>query len=138
MIRHVANLCLLPVFAAALLACSAGKNEPEENPNIFPADYKNEILNTLTSALDNPTNVRDAYIGEPTLRAADKDERYIICMKFDARDAANRYTGSKDRIGYFYGGHLNQLVEATNGQCRNAVYKPFPELEHLCQAKKCV
>ena len=138
MVRCAARLCLLSALAACLVACSSDKKQAEENPNVFPADYKNEILNTLTNTLDNPTNVRDAFISEPAIRAADKDERYIICMKFDARDAANRYTGSKDHIGYFYGGHLNQLVEATNGQCRNAAYKPFPELEHLCQAKKCV
>jgi len=29
------------------------------------------------------------------------------------------------------------LVEATKEQCGNAAYKPFPELEKLCQAKKC-
>lgn len=138
MIRHIANLCLLSVLAAALLACSSSKKEPDENPNIFPADYKNEILNTLTNSLDNPTNVRDAYISEPALQAAGKDERYVVCVRANVRDVANRYTGSKDRIGYFYGGHLNQLVETTNEQCRNATYKPFPELEHLCQAKKCV
>ena len=49
---------------------------------------------------------------------------------------AHHYTGSKDRIAYFYGGHLNQLVEATKEQCGNAAYKPFPELEKLCLARQ--
>ena len=42
--------------------------------------------------------------------------------------------GSKDRIAYFFGGHLNQLIEASTEQCGNAAYKPFPELEKLCLA----
>ena len=42
MIRRVANLCLFTVLAAGLLACSSSKKEPEENQNIFPAEYKNE------------------------------------------------------------------------------------------------
>lgn len=138
MTRHVANLCLLSVLGAVLLACSSAKKEPEENPNIFPAEYKNEILTTLTNTLDNPTNVRDAYISEPTLRPAGKDERYVVCVRSNARNANDHYIGSKDRIAYFYGGHLNQLIEAVSGQCGNAAYKPFPELEHLCQAKKCM
>ena len=30
-----------------------------------------------------------------------------------------------------------QLIETTREQCGNAPYKPFPELETLCLAKKC-
>jgi hypothetical protein len=92
----------------------------------------------MTTSLEDPTNVRDAYISEPVLRRAGNDERYVVCVRSDSRDASRLYTGSKDRIAYFYGGHLNQLVEATKEQCGNAAYKPFPELEKLCQAKKCV
>ena len=44
------SLCLLSVVALALAACSSSKKEPEENPNVFPADYKNEILTTMTGA----------------------------------------------------------------------------------------
>jgi len=82
--------------------------------------------------------VRDAFVTEPFLRRAGTEERYVVCIRSDSRDATGRYTGSKDRIGYFYGGHLNQLVDATKEQCGSAAYRPFPELEHLCQAKKCM
>jgi len=119
-------------------ACSSDKKQPEENPNVFPADYKTEILTTMTTMLDNPTNVRNAYISDPILRAAGKEERYIVCVRSDSRNINGQYAGSKDRIAIFYGGHLNQLIDATKEQCGNAAYKPFPELEHLCQAKKCV
>src|SRR5262249_9783459 len=137
MIRRVMNLCLLTVVAFVLAACSSNKKEAEENPNVFPADYKAEILTTMTASLDDPTNVRSAYISDPVLRAAGKDERYVVCVRSDSRNAYREYAGVKDRIAFFYGGHLKQLIEATKGQCGGAVYKPFPELEHLCQAKKC-
>ena len=139
MVRCVAKLCLMPAFAMSLLACSSGsKKEPEENPNLFPSDYKNQILNTMTNSLDDPTNVRSAYISDPVLRPAGKEERYVVCVRSDSRDLSKRYTGAKDRIAIFYGGHLTQLIDATREQCGNAAYKPFPELENLCQAKKCV
>ena len=64
MTRRVTNPCLLAVLASALAlvlaACSSDKKEPEENPNVFPADYKNEILTTMTTMLDAPTDVRYA------------------------------------------------------------------------------
>jgi hypothetical protein len=139
MIRSMGKLFLTSAFAMSLLACSSGsKKEPEENPNIFPSDYKNEILNTMTSSLDDPTNVRSAYISEPALRPAGKEERYVVCVRSDSRDASKRYTGVKDRIAIFHGGHITQLIDATREQCGNAAYRPFPELENLCQAKKCV
>jgi len=87
---------------------------------------------------DSDLNVRGAFISEPALRQAGKEERYVVCVRSDSRNANRNYTGSKDRIGYFYAGHLNQLIDATKEQCGNAAYKPFPELEKLCQAKKCV
>jgi hypothetical protein len=138
MVRFVSNLCLLSVIVLAFAACSSSKKEPEENPNVFPTDYKNEILTTMTTALDDPTNIRDAYISDPVVRPAGKEERYVVCVRSDSRNLARHYTGSKDRIAVFYGGHLNQLVEATKEQCGNVAYKPFPELEKLCQARKCV
>ncbi|MGB9055868.1 MAG: hypothetical protein WCC54_26725 [Pseudolabrys sp.] len=137
MVRCAAKLCLLSALAASLLACSSDKKQAEENPNVFPSDYKNEILTTLTSTLDDPTNIRSAYITDPFIRPAGKEERYVVCVRSDSRNVARHYTGISDRIGYFYNGHLNQLVDATKEQCGNIAYKPFPELEKLCQAKKC-
>ena len=139
MMRIAANACLLSTLAVSLIGCSGSSSkQPEESPNIFPADYKNEILLTMTNTLEDPTNIRDAFISEPALRQAGKEERYVVCVRSDSRNANRNYTGSKDRIGYFYAGHLNQLIDATKEQCGNAAYKPFPELEKLCQAKKCV
>jgi len=138
MVRCVAKLCLLSAFAVSLFACSSGNKQPEEIPNIFPSDYKNEILTIMTNKLDDPTNVRSAYISDPVLRPAGREERYVVCVRSDSRNINKQYTGIKDRIAFFYGGHLNQLIEATKEQCGNAAYKPFPELEKLCQAKKCV
>jgi hypothetical protein len=131
------GLCLLSVFAVALAGCSSGGKAPEEDPNVFPSSYKDEISLTLTNTLDDPTNIRGAFVSDPALRTVGKDQRYVVCVRFDARDANKQYVGSKDRIAFFYGGHLNQLVEASKEQCGNAAYKPFPELEKLCQARKC-
>lgn len=131
------KLILLAALAAALAACtSAGKNDDVE-PNIFPTNYKQEILDTMTHSLTDPTNVREAFITEPVLRGAAKDQRYTVCVRSNSRDFHRRYIGSVDRIAYFFGGHLNQLIDATPEQCGKAPYKPFPELEALCLAKKC-
>jgi hypothetical protein len=135
--RNAASLCLLSALAMTLAACSSDKTK-DLDPNIVPINAKDEILNTLLKALPDPTNVRDAYMSDPALTSTGREQRYTACVRYNARDASRQYAGSTDRIAYFYGGHLNQLVEATKEQCGNAAYKPFPELENLCQAKKCV
>jgi hypothetical protein len=138
MAKSMASLCLLAIVILTFAGCSSSSKEPQENPNQFPANYKDEILQTMTISLDDPTNIRGAFISDPVMRRAGNDERYVVCVRSDSRNANKNYTGSKDRIAYFYGGHLNQLVDATKEQCGNAAYKPFPELEKLCQARKCV
>lgn len=128
-------LYLLSAFA--LGACSGDKKDLAD-PNVFPTAYRQEILNTLTTTLDDPTGVRDAFITEPMLRTVTgTDQRYAVCVRANARNLARHYEGPKDRIAYFYGGHLNQLVEATKEQCGNAPYKPWPELEKYCLTKSC-
>jgi hypothetical protein len=135
--RGKAARVLLPAaFGLALAAC-AGDPYKEPEPNIYPKDYKQEIITTLTTDLVDPTNIRDAFITDPALTPVSNNQRYTVCVRANARDHSRSYTGSKDRIGYFYGGHLNQLIDATAEQCGNAAYKPFPELEKVCFGKKC-
>jgi len=146
MIAYAARLCLIPALLLMLAACSSSstllklptsKGPPPVDPNLYPTDYKKEILDTMKNTLEVNTNVRDAYISAPVLTQVGTSQRYTACVRSNSRDIEGSYIGPKDRIGYFYGGHLNQLVPATGEQCANAAYQPFPELEHLCQAKEC-
>jgi hypothetical protein len=135
--RRVAILGLMS-FGLALAACSGDSKNLEADPNVFPKDYQRELLTLLTSQLDDPTNVQDAGITEPVLRQAGKEQRYTVCVRYNARNASRHYMGVKESVGYFYGGTLNQFVAADQGQCKGVVYKPWPELEKYCLAKNCV
>jgi hypothetical protein len=137
---NAARPVLLSVFGLALgLAISACTSDAqkEPDPNIFPANYKQEILDTMPDVLPDSSNIRDAFLSEPALTPGSRDQRYTVCVRFNARNESRQYVGRQDRIGYFFAGHLNQLIEPDKGQCANAAYKPFPELEKLCYAKKC-
>jgi hypothetical protein len=131
------KLVLAGVSVVALAACT-GPKEVELEPNVVPANYKQEILDTMLRVLDDPTNVRDAFVTDPFLSVAPggRDPRYIVCVKYNPR-VSRQYAGSRERLATFFNGHLNQLVETGLEQCAKAAYKPFPELEKLCFAKKC-
>jgi len=68
--------------------------------------------------------VRDAFITNPrwTRQGASLHRLRPIQCPWRKR----QYMGSKDFIGFFYAGHLNQLVEPTTDQCAKAAYRPFP------------
>ncbi len=134
--RWAATWFGIAIVAAGVAACSIDPKD-EQDPNIVPTNYKQELITTLLRSFQFPARVRDAFVTEPALTPVGRDQRYTVCVRYNARDTETHYAGTKDKIGYFYGGHLNQLVDATPEQCGNAAYKPFPELEKLCLAVKC-
>src|SRR3974377_614124 len=127
----------LLLAAAGLGGCSNANKEVAVDPNIVPTDYRREILNTLQKSLDNPANVRDAAVSDPVLRSSGQEPRSSICVRENSRDPSGQFMGPKENIGWVYARPLNQLIEAAPGQCAGAAYRPWPELEKLCQATKC-
>jgi hypothetical protein len=135
--RRAATLCLLSALATALAACSS--NSKPENPNVFPTDYKNEIIVTLKKLFtsNGTARVSGAFVSDPALRPVGKNQLYTACVRYTAHGASSGEIGNAMRIAYFYGGHLNQLIEASQDQCGNAAYKPFPELDKYCAGTGC-
>ncbi len=140
-----ARFVLAVMAALGCAACSSGaldsftfmegREKPVE-PNIFPADFKQQILATVPTVVEDSTGYRDAFYSDPLIDPKSTVTVYSSCVRFDPR-VGNQYLGTKEYILYYYGGHLSQFVPATPDQCRFATYKPFPELEKLCLGKKC-
>jgi hypothetical protein len=114
------------VGALAIVALvSAGcehKERPKVEPNLFPADYKSKILKVLQTNLTDRSSFFGAAISPPVLKAFGTDTRYVVCV---------RLSGNKpgEKMAIFFGGELNQLVDAAEDVCKGAAYEPFPELE---------
>ncbi|MGP0094669.1 MAG: hypothetical protein ACLPKB_32670 [Xanthobacteraceae bacterium] len=133
MIRIRLLLVLLPIF---LGGCSGATSLPfmggdESSSNMFPADYKREILAYLRTYLNEPTNVRDALISAPMLKEVSGHTRYVACLRYSTRRNANEYSGGKDRVAIFRAGRFDQFSENGRELCAEVAYAPFPELEHL-------
>jgi hypothetical protein len=134
------RLGLVPFLAIALGACDtyvAKYIEPKIEENILPRDYKPAILTQLRTMVDDPTNIRDAYISEPTLKATAGATRYIVCMRFNAKDRNGQYAGNREVAAYYFAGSLTQIVDASRELCGGVNYQPFPELQRLCRTLTC-
>lgn len=139
------------VFVAALGACTSYSDGPTAEQrraswdagNVAPTNYRAEVLAYLRTYLNEPSGVREAGISEPALRPVAGGDRYVVCVRFNARKAAGGYTGMRDRMAIFVAGKLDRFVEprveggnvganvAGSEACRTASYGPFPELERL-------
>jgi hypothetical protein len=100
-------------------------------PNKYPMDYKNDLLKFMRTELTDPTNIRSAFITDPTLKPFGNESRYAVCVRYNARGIDGQYQGSKESIAVFYGAQINQFRDATSEECGAVVYRPFPELEAL-------
>jgi hypothetical protein len=134
-LRHPAAV-LAGILAVVLCAC-AEHAEPKVEENVVPTDYKAEILKQMRFHVDDPEGIRDAFIAEPALRPYGTVSRYIVCVRFNARNNEGRYLGSKDMAAFYYAGRITRIVDADRELCANSAYQPFPELQKLCRELVC-
>jgi len=128
------------VIALALGACASsgfGERSPEERKadweagNVYPANYRAELIAYLRTYLNDPTGIREATISEPALRPAGFGDRYVVCVRFNAKATGGGYAGAKEHLAIYVGGKLDRYLEAGGETCKAATYAAFPELERL-------
>ena len=125
------------LMGVALAACSSVEKDysgPETqggaSVNIFPEKYRAEILAYQRSYLNDPTGVRSAAISQPAVRKVGSVERYVVCVRFNAKQPSGGYAGVREHMAIFLAGKLDQMG-VTRELCKDAAYEPFPELERL-------
>jgi hypothetical protein len=138
----------LLVFALALGGCAHGSgfgdataaNDPDIN--VFPANYKPDILAAMHAYLADPTGIREAGIAQPALKTVGGNMRYIVCLRFNAKKRGTEYAGTKEVSAVFVAGRLDRFAEIPKGEnadhderdrCAGMTYAPFPELEKLAR-----
>jgi len=103
----------------------------EEGINTYPAGYKSDILGAVHAYLNDPTGIRDAALSEPLLKSVASRQRYVACVRFNAKQSNNGNAGVKELAAVFLAGHFDQFVEKATDLCAGVTYAPFPELEKL-------
>ena len=125
------------VAIALVLAGCAITQPPEIDPLLFPADYKKQILDMMPQLFEDPSGMRETSVTELTLMPVGAASLYGACVRFRPRKSRTEYDSLQERVAIFHGGSLTQFVTASSGQCANAAYRPFPELEKLCFGERC-
>jgi hypothetical protein len=140
--RGVERMRLVALLVAALLAGCTTNLEPSASDlkarwdaeNVYPQRYRQDVLAFLRTYLNDPSHVRGAGISQPQLKYIGPGDRYVSCVRYDARNTDGKYLGSKDGAATYVGGKLDRFLDTPRDVrelCKEVAYTPFPELEQL-------
>jgi len=121
--------CAVALGSCTVAQLSGDDTGPPRNP--APVNYKPEILAMLRVYLNDPTQIRDAGISEPMLQKVEDRNRYVVCLRLNAKNSDGQYVGPKEYAAIFLAGRLDQMLAAKPEQCSTAEYQPFPEAQTL-------
>jgi hypothetical protein len=105
-----------------------------EAQNVYPQAYKGDLLAFMRTYLNDPTHVRGAVLSQPALKEIGPGQRYVACLRYNARDMQGKYMGLKGGAAVYVLAKLDRFIDtppAVKDICKDAVYAPFPELEAL-------
>jgi hypothetical protein len=97
----------------------------------FPNNYRPELLAFLKTYINNPAGIHDAVIAQPVQREVGGRQRYVVCVKYSARDFDGNYRDARDHALVYVDGRLDHIVDKSGDLCAGATYAAFPELEKL-------
>jgi len=125
------NLSLLFSLAFALGACGHDRVSDGEGINVYPTNYKSDILAAMHAYLNNPSGIRDAAISEPVLKSSGNVDRYVACLRFTPKKNVSEYGTTREIAAVFMAGRLDRFVDLPKGECNGVAYAAFPELQNL-------
>ncbi len=102
--------------------------------NTFPQNYKEDLLAFLRTYLNDPSHIRDAGVSQPQLKKAGPGDRYIACVRYNARSGSGKYSGAKEGAAVYVSGKLDHFIDGKQEvqlYCKDVAYGPFPEWERL-------
>jgi hypothetical protein len=101
--------------------------------NVNPQNYKRDLLAFLRTYLNDPSHIRNAGVSQPQLKTVGPAQRYVACVRYNARDSIGKYAGPKNGAAIYLSGKLDRFLDGKQAQpfCKDVAYAPFPELERL-------
>jgi hypothetical protein len=125
------NVILLLSLMCALGGCGHNVVADSDEINVYPTNYKSDILAAMHAYLNNPTGIRDAAISEPVLKSSGTVNRYVACLRFTPKKNVSEYGGTKEIAAVFMVGRLDRFVDLPKTECAGVTYAAFPELQNL-------
>lgn len=130
-------LVVLPLLALA--ACTGSGEERYYSGSRLgrgvaqppPTNYRADLIAFMRTYVNDPSGIREAGVTEPFQKDIGGLRRYVVCVRYGARDFNGRQTAVSDRAALFLDGRFDQLLDRPGDTCAGQAYSTFPELERL-------
>jgi len=99
----------------------------------FPDRYREQIVAFMRTYLNNPVGVREAVIADPAQRTVGGRLRYVVCLRYSAKDTDGNYRPARERGVVFVDGRLDRILDNAPEPCAGASYAAFPDLEKMAR-----
>src|SRR5512132_3605876 len=139
--QRMAARLLVGLAAAVLAGCATeiGPTPAElkarwDAQNVYPQNYRQDVLAFLRTYLNDPTQIRGAAVSQPQLKYIGPGDRYVACVRYNSRNSDGKYQGSKDGAAVYVAGKLDRFFDTPRDVrelCKEVAFAPFPELERL-------
>jgi hypothetical protein len=131
-------LMLAAVFVVGGCTTEVGPTPVElqaqwEAQNVYPQNYKSDLMAFLRTYLNDPSHIRNAAVSQPQLKRMGPGDRYVACVRYNAR-VDGKYGGVKEGAATYVSGKLDRFLAGPREvpeYCKGVAYSPFPELETL-------
>ena len=136
--RWLALLAVPALLAVGGCNTDTGPSQAElraqwDAQNSLPQNYKKDMLAFLRTYLNDPSHIRDGAVSPPMLKTVGPGQRYVACVRYNARDNRRKYMGDKTGAAIYVSGKLDRFIDGKKAQplCKDAAFAPFPELARL-------
>ena len=132
-----AAIFLLPLLLAACAGDGQNSITYTDDRGVanqpYPANYRPDLLAFMKTYLNNPVGVKEAVIAEPVQRTVGGRLRYVVCLRYNAKDRDGSYLGMRERAVLYVDARLDRIVEEAGEVCAGAAYAPFPDMEKMAR-----
>jgi len=104
--------------------------------NVYPQTYRAGLTAFLRTYLNDPRHIRDGAVSRPALMDVGPGKRFVVCVRYNARDDHGHYEGAKIGAATYVSGKLDRFIAPgpqTKAMCKHAALAPFPELAKLAR-----
>jgi len=134
-------LMIVAAFAAGGCSTDIGPSQADfkvqwEAQNAYPKTYKDDLLAFLRTYLNDPGHIRAGAVSPPARRDVGPGERYVACVRYNARGNDGKYEGVKTGAAIYVSGRLDRFLDSADdarSYCQDATFVAFPELAKLAR-----
>ena len=118
----IISICLVAV------GCGGPKTQREMDSSIgpYPSNWKEIVASYIRNNYVDPYSIMDSEAAPPFMQQTLAYDRWIVCIRNNAKNRMGGYTGRKITEISIVKGQVDMVDDKNDLFCRDARFEPFP------------